>query len=218
LDYEYQLQRENANVPVFKTVVNCRIVFQKEINPEKPVFISFEGTGYAERLRRGLLDKGVSFCFRLDRVILLYYLNSKITNWENNMVATKKWSIDFSSGVHVYKQIINHIYAAIGNGELKEGDQLPTIKDLANQLDVNPNTVAKAYRDLEMKEVITGRRGNGSFISAPEKTAPKLTSKEKSSRMAQLFGRLLAEAKNDGIMENELMAYIYERIKADENP
>ena len=49
------------------------------------------------------------------------------------MENTLNWSVDFSSGVHVYKQIINLIYTAIGNGELKEGDKLPTIKELAGK-------------------------------------------------------------------------------------
>jgi GntR family transcriptional regulator len=126
---------------------------------------------------------------------------------------TTKWSIDFSSGVHVYKQIINYIYAAIGNGELKEDDKLPTIKELAEQLNVNPNTVAKAYRELELKGVIAGKRGNGSFISAAQKNLVKLTAKDKDSKLRNLFGRVIAEAKSEGIMEKELMEYILDRRK-----
>jgi GntR family transcriptional regulator len=126
---------------------------------------------------------------------------------------TTKWVIDFSSGVHVYKQIINYVYAAIGNGELKEGDKLPTIKELAGQLNVNPNTIAKAYRELELKGVIEGKRGNGSFISAPQKKAIKLTVKDRDSKLRNLFGRVIAEAKNEGIMEDELMEYILGRRK-----
>jgi GntR family transcriptional regulator len=125
-----------------------------------------------------------------------------------------KWSIDFSSGVHVYKQIINYVYAAIGNGELKEDDKLPTIKELAEQLNINPNTVAKAYRELELKGVIAGKRGNGSFISAPQTKAPRLTVKERDSKLHKLFGRIIAEAKGEGIMEDELMEYILDRRKA----
>jgi len=126
---------------------------------------------------------------------------------------TIKWSIDFSSGVHVYTQIINHIYAAIGNGELKVDDKLPTIKELAEQLNVNPNTVAKAYRELELKGVIAGRRGNGSFVSAPASKPLKLTAKDKESRLHKLFGRVMAEAKSEGIMEEELIEYILDRRK-----
>jgi GntR family transcriptional regulator len=124
---------------------------------------------------------------------------------------TTKWSINFSSGVHVYKQIINYVYGAIGNGELNEGDKLPTIKELAGQLNVNPNTIAKAYRELELKGVIEGKRGNGSFISAPQTKTAKLTIKDRDSKLRNLFGRVIAEAKNEGIPEEELMEYILDR-------
>lgn len=130
------------------------------------------------------------------------------------MGITEKWSIDFSSGVHVYKQIINYIYAAIGNGELKEGDKLPTIKQLSGQLNVNPNTIAKAYRELEIKGVITSKRGNGSFVSTSEKKTTKMPIKEKEARLHKLFGRVIAEAKSEGIMEDELMEYILDRRNA----
>lgn len=121
------------------------------------------------------------------------------------------WSVDFSSGVHVYKQIINIIYTAIGTGELCEGDRLPTIKELAGQLEVNPNTIAKSYRELELKGVITSKRGNGSFISANQSNAISLTDKEKETRLNNLFSRVIAEAKNEGISEAELMDYILSR-------
>jgi len=124
-----------------------------------------------------------------------------------------KWCIDFSSGVHVYKQIINYVYAAIGNGELKEDDKLPTIKELAEQLNINPNTVAKAYRELELKGVIASKRGNGSFISALQTKTPRLTVKERDSKLHKLFGRIITEAKSEGIMEDELMEYILDRRK-----
>ena len=129
------------------------------------------------------------------------------------METISRWSIDFSSGVHVYKQIINNIYEAIGNGELKEGDKLPTIKELAEQLEVNPNTIAKSYRELELKGVVASKRGNGSFISANQQNTVGLTDEEKETRLNNLLSRVIAEAKNEGITENELMEYILNRRK-----
>ena len=64
------------------------------------------------------------------------------------MAMTANWSIDFSSGIPVYKQIINTICTAVSSGKLRQGEKLPTIKELTQQLNVNPNTVAKAYREL----------------------------------------------------------------------
>ena len=129
------------------------------------------------------------------------------------MDATLNWTVDFSSGVHVYKQIINIIYSAIGNGELSEGDKLPTIKELAEQLAVNPNTIAKSYRELELKGVIASKRGNGSFISSNQSKTVALTDEEKETRLNNLFSRVIAEAKNEGITEDELMDYILSRRK-----
>ena len=129
------------------------------------------------------------------------------------MENTLNWSVDFSSGVHVYKQIINLIYTAIGNGELKEGDKLPTIKELTEQLQVNPNTIAKSYRELEIKGVIASKRGNGSFVSANQQNTVTLTDEEKETRLNNLFSRMIAEAKNEGISENKLMDYILSRRK-----
>ncbi|MFC1493821.1 GntR family transcriptional regulator [Thermodesulfobacteriota bacterium] len=127
------------------------------------------------------------------------------------MEIASKWTVDFSSGVHVYKQIINSIYTAIGNGELKEGDRLPTIKELAGQLEVNPNTIAKSYRELELKGVIASKRGNGSFVSSNQSNTVTLTDEEKETRLNNLFSRVIAEANNEGITEDELMDYILNR-------
>ena len=129
------------------------------------------------------------------------------------MESSSKWTVDFSSGVHVYKQIINIVYTAIGNGELGEGDKLPTIKELAEQLEVNPNTIAKSYRELELKGVITSKRGNGSFISADRSSTFELTDEEIELRLNNLFSRVIAEAKNEGISEDQLMDYILKRRK-----
>lgn len=132
------------------------------------------------------------------------------------MEAASKWTVDFSSGVHIYKQIINIIYTAIGTGELREGDKLPTIKELSEQLEVNPNTIAKSYRELELKGVIASKRGNGSFISANNAKTITLTNEEKETRLNNLFSRVIAEANNEGITEAELMDHILSRRKENE--
>ena len=74
-------------------------------------------------------------------------------------------SIDIHSSVAVYVQIENHIQFAIASGKLKPGDQLPSVRELSERLGVNPNTVAKAYRDLEVMGLLYTRRGMGVFIN-----------------------------------------------------
>ena len=73
-------------------------------------------------------------------------------------------SIDLHSTVAVYLQIENHVQFAITAGRLTAGDQLPSVRELSERLEVNPNTVAKAYRDLEVMGLLYTRRGKGVFV------------------------------------------------------
>jgi GntR family transcriptional regulator len=121
------------------------------------------------------------------------------------------WTIEFHSGVPVYRQIINMISTAIANGTLKEGAQLPTIRTLCETLDVNPNTVAKAYRELELKGVISTERGSGCFVAPPSKERVRLSAKEKRTRMDHLISRMAAEAQLQGIPLEDLMEHLQQR-------
>lgn len=132
------------------------------------------------------------------------------------MTAFADWAIDFSSGIPVYKQIINLLYFEIGNGNLREGDRLPTIKELAERFRINPNTVAKAYRELDLKGVIASRRGNGTFIAALTSQPVQLTRPQKQAKLDEIFGRLIAEAKAFGITETDIMSHVSERMDEDE--
>jgi GntR family transcriptional regulator len=69
-----------------------------------------------------------------------------------------------SSGVPLYLQLIEQVKHAVETGALREGDQLPTIRKIANDLVVNPNTVARAYRELEYEGIVELRHGTGAFI------------------------------------------------------
>ena len=108
------------------------------------------------------------------------------------------WTVEFHSGIPVYKQIIHHVQSAITAGRLKEGDQLPTIRALHQQLNVNPNTVAKAYRELEHLGHISAERGSGCFVSVPP-AAPKLSARETRAKVDELSARFAAEARSHGI-------------------
>jgi GntR family transcriptional regulator len=116
-----------------------------------------------------------------------------------------QWQVEYHSGIPVYRQIINQACAAVAAGTLKRGDQLPTIRALSESLKVNPNTVAKAYHELELKGIIVSERGSGSFIQA-QPVAPAV--REKKARLRKLYHRLLAEAASDGLTESELLTYI----------
>jgi GntR family transcriptional regulator len=120
------------------------------------------------------------------------------------------WGIEFDSGIPVYKQIINHVCSALASGALKEGDRLPTIRHLQAQLDVNPNTVAKAYRELELKGIISSERGNGSFIKSGAEPE-RLSAAERRERLEGFYRRMLTEAAGSGLTEYDLTNYIKER-------
>ncbi|HOE64895.1 MAG TPA: GntR family transcriptional regulator [Candidatus Hydrogenedentes bacterium] len=110
-------------------------------------------------------------------------------------------SIDINSSVAVYVQIENHIQFGISSGRLKAGDQLPSVRELSERLDVNPNTVAKAYRDLEVMGLLYTRRGMGVFVNKG------VDARCREDCRKRVFGRLhevVAEAKAAGLTVKEL--------------
>lgn len=79
-----------------------------------------------------------------------------------------KFSLDYSRGVPIYRQIIDQIRFGIASGQLKLGEQLPTVRALAVELKVNLNTVSKAYKELEIKRILETQQGSGTFINSTE--------------------------------------------------
>ncbi|MBU6401675.1 MAG: GntR family transcriptional regulator [Verrucomicrobia bacterium] len=123
----------------------------------------------------------------------------------------EQWSVEFESGLPVYRQIVNLVSAAVASGQLHPGDRLPTIRALHQSLGVNPNTVAKAYRELELKGVITGERGNGSYVQE-RPLPPRPSAGKRRQRLEGLYQRLVAEAAGCGVAERDLLKYLNQRI------
>jgi len=121
-----------------------------------------------------------------------------------------QWHIEYNSGIPVYRQIINQVSASIAAGGFKPGDQLPTIRALCERLQVNPNTVAKAYHELELKGIIMSERGSGSFVNA-QTAVPTPGPREKEDQLNKLYRRMVAEAASSGLTENELLRFMNER-------
>ena len=118
-----------------------------------------------------------------------------------------EFKLDTRSGVPVYRQIIDQVLGGIAAGSLKPGDQLPTVRRLAVDLAINPNTVVRAYRELEIREVLSTQQGTGTFITEKKPEADEL---ERPRRVAQLAGELLARAGAQGITLRELLDYLSE--------
>ena len=116
------------------------------------------------------------------------------------------WSLEFHSGIPVYRQIIHHVQTAVAEGRLVAGDQLPTIRALHEKLQVNPNTVAKAYRELQHLGVIAAEHGSGCFIAPTALAKPEiLPPRQKKAKLAALCARFAAEARSHGISFDELV-------------
>ena len=123
---------------------------------------------------------------------------------------SQTWTIEFHSGIPVYKQIIHHIEITIAEGKLREGEQLPTIRALHEKLKVNPNTVAKAYRELEFKGTISTQRGSGCYV-APQLKARELSARDKKTKVNELCARFAAEAEGHGIRLQEIIHHINQK-------
>lgn len=117
------------------------------------------------------------------------------------------FKLDARSGVPVYRQIIDQVLGGIAAGSLKAGDQLPTVRQLAVDLAINPNTVVRAYRELEIREILATQQGTGTFITQKK---PQPDDLERRRRLSQLAGELLARAGAEGITLQELIDYFNE--------
>jgi GntR family transcriptional regulator len=110
--------------------------------------------------------------------------------------------LDADSGVPVYRQIIDRVTGGIATGALRAGDQLPTVRQLAVDLSINPNTVIRAYRELEIRGVLDTQQGTGTFIGMQK--APR-DGVERQRRLNQLTGEFVARAGSEGFSVEELM-------------
>src|SRR5215211_6639909 len=100
--------------------------------------------------------------------------------------------IDFRSGLPIYTQIVNQVQAQVAGGILKPGDQLPTVRALAEELRVNFNTIARAYRILDEARIISTQQGRGTYIT--EIPPPKVTERLRRESLEALTQRYISEA------------------------
>ncbi len=117
-------------------------------------------------------------------------------------------NIDPSSGLPIYIQIAQQIKTAVAMGRLQPEEPLPSVRQLAVELAVNPNTVARAYLDLEIEGVIYKRQGAGTFVSAQ---GVEMSKAERRRVLGELMEKALVEGINLGLDERELRA-AFERM------
>lgn len=116
--------------------------------------------------------------------------------------ATFRFALDLHTGVPVYRQLIDQVRAGVASGTLAAGDQLPTVRQLAVDLAINPNTVMRAYRELELGGMLETHQGTGTFIS--DKKIEKKSS-ERDRQLGQMAGEFAARAGAAGFTLDELI-------------
>lgn len=115
------------------------------------------------------------------------------------------FSLDPKSGVPYYKQIILQVELAIADGRLVTGDQLPTVRSLAVDLQINPNTVGRAYNELEIRGIVNTQQGTGTFISDKE---VNLSDVEREQILEEMVLNFLGKARSYGFESEELIKAI----------
>ena len=118
---------------------------------------------------------------------------------------TIHFSLNQNDGAPIYRQIIRQIEYAVLSGRLKSGDKLPTIRSLAVELKTNPNTIAKAYGELEIRGILATQVGSGTYISdkmpIPEEEGPD-------KKIQELVGRFIKDMNDLGVEKRELSRVI----------
>lgn len=120
--------------------------------------------------------------------------------------------IDFRSGLPIYTQIVNQIQAQAASGILKPEDQLPTVRALAEELRVNFNTVARAYRILDEARIISTQQGRGTYIT--EIPPPKVTERLRKESLEALTQRYVSEALRLEFSKSEIRQVVNDQLKA----
>jgi GntR family transcriptional regulator len=120
--------------------------------------------------------------------------------------------IDFRSGLPIYTQIVNQVQAQVVSGVLKPGDQLPTVRALAEELRVNFNTIARAYRILDEARIISTQQGRGTYIT--EIPPPNVSEKLRKETLEALTQRYIGEARRLDFSKSEIRQMVSDQIKA----
>ncbi|MCL2634832.1 MAG: GntR family transcriptional regulator [Oscillospiraceae bacterium] len=125
------------------------------------------------------------------------------------MLPTENWRVDFDGHSPIYQQIIMNFSRAIATEELKPGDRIPSIRDLAVALKVNTNTIQRAYQEMERDKLIYTQRGTGYFIMENE----EITVKVKQVMINQAMSQFLEEMRALGYSDTQIVAELQQKLK-----
>ncbi len=125
-----------------------------------------------------------------------------------NSTTPFRFSLDSQSGVPVYRQIIDQVQAGVATGALVPGHQLPTVRQVAVDLAINPNTVLRAYRELEIRGVLETQQGTGTFISHRQ---VRRDDSERERQLEQLVSEFVARAGAGGFTLQDVAEVLFDR-------
>ena len=120
-----------------------------------------------------------------------------------------RFQCDTTSRVPIYRQLIDQVRLAIARGKLRPGARLPSVRQLSRELVVNPNTVARAYTELEREGTLITQPGRGVFVAAVRND---LTKKARRKQLAARLDMLLVEAVHLGFSSDELLTMVRDRV------
>jgi len=119
-----------------------------------------------------------------------------------------KFQLDLKSGVPFYRQIIDQVKSAIATGSLDPGDRLPTVRQLSVDLSVNPNTVSRAYTELELTGLVETQMGSGTFVGRQKVEQDDV---ERQRLLEQLCQEMLSRASTHGFTLEDLLGNLEQR-------
>ncbi|WP_321475844.1 GntR family transcriptional regulator [uncultured Paludibaculum sp.] len=124
-----------------------------------------------------------------------------------------RFRLDNATGVPVYRQLIDQVQLAIASGTLLGGDQLPTVRQVAVDLAINPNTVMRAYRELEIRGTLSTQQGLGTFVSLNRVERDQV---QHETRLSRLAAECAARAGSEGFSVRELIGRLTELLPDNE--
>lgn len=119
------------------------------------------------------------------------------------------WHVDTASPVPIYQQLVRQVREAVARGELAPEAPLPSVRQMAGDLVVNPNTVARAYTELEREGLVVSRPGRGVFVAQPRN---ELTKAARTRRLTERLDLWLTEAVHLGFAADEVLALVGQRV------
>jgi len=121
-----------------------------------------------------------------------------------------RWLVDYHSGVPIYLQLVQQVKAAVATGTLRSGDQVPSVRTLAEDLKLNRNTVSRAWSELETEGILENRQGSGCFVTS---TVTPLRRAVRTERLAAAFDQVIVQAHHLQVDDEALRALLDERLR-----